>query len=255
MNNYIKILFFVVFIFLLNILLYFFSEDYKFFIKKIKTPNENIYVNNKNINDDFSSWLEDNEDYKNMISEKKNKILEEKNKNLAKNILNKSLENEKKQNIVERKAELEQKVRTIMEDEEKKLVSQEIYLWKTYLEVLDLFKSYDSYKIKIHTSLFDLTSEYPNDYFEFYSDKLTIYFFPIGSYKKMYEIFNVLTYDLPFSIKEVNNFWDKSFYINLDEEVSDDYIRFVITNKWILFWLKVRKGEYDNIKKILDTNL
>lgn len=255
MSNYIKILFFVVFIFLLNVLLFFFNKDYKFFIKKLKNPWNNIYVDEKDINDNLSfsdSIIE--EKYIDIISDKRNKLLLEKEKNKVKNILKNDID--KEININTRKVELEEKLKNIIKEEEnKKEIKQEIYLWKQYLNILDLFKKYDTYKIKIHTSLFDLTNEYPNKYFEFYSDEVTIYFFPIGSYKEMYEIFDVLTYDLPFSIKEVDNFWDKSFYINLDEEVSDNNIRFIISNKWILFWVKVQNDEYNNIKKILDFNL
>ncbi len=253
MNVYIKILFLVVFLFLANIILYFFNDDYKFFVKKIKTPDNNIYVEQKNINDEFYSLSNEKtkEDYINMISEKRKKALKEKDDKLANKILEKDIEKDKTND----KGSLEEKLQVILREEEKKQVKQEIYLWKEYLKILDLFKKYETYKIKIHTSLFDLTSEYPNDYFEYYSDQLTVYLFPIWSYEKIYEIFNVLTYDLPFTINEVNNFWDKSFYINLNKEVEDNYTRIVISNRWILFWLKIHKDEYKNIKKILINKL
>lgn len=256
MNIYIKILFLVIFIFIMNIALYFFNDDYKFFIKKIKTPDNNVYVEEKDINDEFYSlWKESTkEDYIEMISEKKKQALKEKDDEIANKLLQKGIEKDTSEAIDDKDA-LEEKLQTIIKQEEEKQVEQEIYLWKEYLKVLDLFNKYETYKIKIHTSLFDLTNEYPNDYFEYYSEQVTLYFFPIGSYDKMYEIFNVLTYDLPFTINEVNNFGEKSFYINLDKEVEDNYTRLVISNRWILFWLKIHKDEYNNIKDILTNKL
>jgi hypothetical protein len=54
--------------------------------------------------------------------------------------------------------------------------------------------------------LFDLTDEYPDNYFEYYSRDLTVYLFPTKNYKDLYNIFDVLSKELPFSLKEVNNF-------------------------------------------------
>lgn len=65
-------------------------------------------------------------------------------------------------------------------------------------------------------------------------------------------MFEYLQIDLPFSINEVNNFWEKSFYINLDEKINDNYIRLVISENWITFWLKINKSQYENVKNILN---
>jgi len=51
-----------------------------------------------------------------------------------------------------------------------------------------------------------LTDEYPDNYFEYYSKDLTLYLFPTKNYNDIKGIFNVLSYDLPFSINEINNF-------------------------------------------------
>ena len=68
----------------------------------------------------------------------------------------------------------------------------------------------------------------------------------------LYDIFSVLSDELPFSIKEVNNFWNNSFYINLNNDIEDRFIRLVISNKGIVFWLKIKKTEYDLVKQKLN---
>jgi hypothetical protein len=37
----------------------------------------------------------------------------------------------------------------------------------------------------------DITSEYPDNYFEFYDSNLTIYFFPTKNYNEVREIFEI----------------------------------------------------------------
>jgi hypothetical protein len=61
-----------------------------------------------------------------------------------------------------------------------------------------------------------------------------------------------LEYELPFKINPVNNFWDNSFYINLNDDINDNIIRIVISNKWIVFGLKMKKNEYNLIKEKLN---
>jgi hypothetical protein len=60
--------------------------------------------------------------------------------------------------------------------------------------------------LEINSNLFDLTDEYPDNYFEYYSKDLTLYIFPTKTYTDLYDIFSVLSNELPFSLKEVNNF-------------------------------------------------
>jgi hypothetical protein len=133
------------------------------------------------------------------------------------------------------------------------IVIQETILWKNYRDILDKFeKFYDLDKIEVNTNLFEITDEYPDLYYEYYSPELTLYFFTTKQYLEIYDIFEYLQNDLPFVVNKVNNFWEESFYINLKNEVNDNYIRLVITNNWITFWLKVKSSEYENIKNILN---
>jgi|TARA_Y100001960_G_scaffold324040_1_gene403572 hypothetical protein len=69
-----------------------------------------------------------------------------------------------------------------------------------------MFSQYDLKKIELNSNLFDLTNEYPDDYFEYYSKDLTLYFFPTKRYNEVYDIFHVLTFELPIELNKVNNF-------------------------------------------------
>jgi hypothetical protein len=71
---------------------------------------------------------------------------------------------------------------------------------------LKIFSSYDLKELEINTTLFDITTEYPDSYIEYYSKGLTLYFFPTRTYNEIYDIFKVLEYELPFKINPVNNF-------------------------------------------------
>ena len=131
-------------------------------------------------------------------------------------------------------------------------IKKEIILWSNYRKVLNLFKSkYDLKEIEINSTLFELTDEYPDHYIEFYSKELTIYFFTTKTYNQVYEIFNYLQDSLPFSVNEINNFWEKSFYINLREDMEDNYIRIVISKNGVDFWLKIKNDEYNKVKELL----
>ncbi|MGB2110718.1 MAG: hypothetical protein ACPHY8_02055 [Patescibacteria group bacterium] len=97
--------------------------------------------------------------------------------------------------------------------------------------ILSGFSQYNFEEIELTTNLFDITNEYPDDYYEFYSKDLTLYFFDTKTYGEVKDIFDVLSYDVSFDINEVNNFANSSFYINLDEDIQDNYIRIVMNYK------------------------
>jgi len=198
-----KFVFFLLFIFFLNITFYYISNDYRNFIENLK------------------------------YSEKK-------------------LENEFENNLDLQKIEnnLEEKIEEKIEKEEK--IERKTILWKNYKIILDKFKKdYLLKKIEVNSLLFELTDEYPDYYFEYYSKDLVLYFFPTKRYWEIYDIFDYLKNNSPYKINETNNFWDKSFYINLNEEIKDDYIRIVVSKNGINFWLKIKKDEYNKVKEIL----
>jgi len=74
------------------------------------------------------------------------------------------------------------------------------------MEINKLFSLYSLNKLEINSNLFDITDEYPDNYFEYYSKDLTLYFFPTKTYDEILDIFSVLDDELPFTLKEVNNF-------------------------------------------------
>lgn len=219
MRNTILFIIFLIFSFLINVIFYYVSDDYRVFLKNLK--NEEVIIEEKPsfINDDFSK--------------------EEETK-LDENIEIVKPDNEN--NIIFNKL-----------DDNKVEIKSDISLWKNYLDILDLFSNYNLQELELNTNLFDITSEYPDNYLEYYSKDLTLYFFPTKSYKDVYDIFSVLEYELPFKINELNNYGDNSFFINLNQDINDSFIRIVISNKWVVFWLKIKKNEYNQIKEKLNT--
>lgn len=67
----------------------------------------------------------------------------------------------------------------------------------------------------IEAPLFGITQEYPDVYREYVNTHMSLYIFPTKTYKELKEIFEVLRYDLPISLNEVNNFAQASTYINM----------------------------------------
>lgn len=150
--------------------------------------------------------------------------------------------------VEDKKEELDKKEEKPEKDHE---VKQEVKLWKWYQDILNMFSGYNLSKLDVNANLFDLTNEYPDEYYEFYSPKFTLYFFTSKTYNQVYDIFSILQSELPFKVNPTNTFWDKSFFINFNKDVNDETIRIVVLKDWIVFWLKVKSDEYNNIKQIL----
>lgn len=224
-----KIIIFIIFlisIFIVNLIFYFISDDYRFFIKKIKNPDRVVYLEEKNYDDNIEN--------KDII--KKDKILDKKILNNAE-IIATSKDNKK--------------IFKLKSEDWVVNLKDEIILWKTYRYILDIFSIYKLKKLEVNLNLFDITDEYPDNYFEYYSKNLTLYIFPTKNYKQIYDIFDVLSKESPFSINQVNNFWDNSFFINLDKDIQDRFVRVIISYKWVVFWLKIKKTEYSLVKEKL----
>lgn len=211
MKNIILIILFLVGIFILNITFYYTSSDYQNFIKRVKKETS---VNTQTWTIENFSW----------------------NNNNRENYFSWTIEPKEEKNISQNEVQAEK---------------EEVKLWKSYQEILDLFKDYDLKKVDVSVNLFDLTNEYPDAYYEFYSPKLTVYFFTSKNYSDLYDIFKVLELELPFKLNASNSFWERSFFINFNSDVNDSFVRLVIVNNWIVFWLKVDKNEYENIKQKL----
>ena len=74
---------------------------------------------------------------------------------------------------------------------------------KTFLE---LFSDYNLIQQLDHSSLFGLTSQYPDPYYEYTSPELTVYIFPTKTYSEVKKIFEVLEFETPFTLNETNSF-------------------------------------------------
>ena len=214
MRNAILFIVFLILTFIINIIFYYISDDYRFFLKNLK--NEDNVSEDVNLTSTQINYSEDN----------------------SLEIIKSSDKNE-----------------IIFNDkwEDKLTLRKDVNLWKNYKEVISLFTDYDLKELELNTNLFDLTDEYPDNFIEYYSKNLTLYIFPTKSYWEIKDIFTILEDELPFSIKEMNNFWDNSFYINLNDDINDNFIRLIISNKWVIFWLKIKKTEYSLVKEKLNT--
>nr|MDD3720568.1 hypothetical protein [Candidatus Gracilibacteria bacterium] len=224
---YVKVVFLLCFLFIAHLFLYYFSVSYKSFFKGIKYEdnivNTGSLSNTGNVIKVISTYTGSNTN-----NEEDNKLQEEKVQN---NDLIKS----------------DEKI-VFTGDTDKMPISKEEQ------EVLDLFKDYKLVKLEVHSSLFDLTTEYPDPYIEYFNEEkgITLYIFQTKLYDDVLNIFDVISYNLPFKIKKVNNFGDSSFYINMDSTISDEYIRFVFSYKKKVFGLKIKKDSYNEVKEILN---
>lgn len=124
-------------------------------------------------------------------------------------------------------------------------------------QILSLFSRYSlkEKNLSDKSVIFSLTDEYPYKYLEYSSsdNKTSFYIFTEKRYEDIINVFDVISYNLYYSIKKVNNFGDYSFYINMDEGYNDWLIRIVFSFKNETFWLKIKKDDYNEIKKILLT--
>ena len=216
MRRLIIFLIFLIIIFVVNLIFYFLSDDYRFFLKKIKDREEIIYLDEQMFDD---SWEKE--------------ILQDAELAKVNNINDEIFEKKDDSWLIELKSE--------------------ITLWKNYKDIINIFSIYKLDKLEMNTNLFDITDEYPDNYFEYYSKDLTLYLFPTKTYSDLYDIFSVLSDELPFTINEVNNFGDNSFYVNLNDDIEDRFIRVVISNKGVVFWLKIKKSEYNLVKEKLNS--
>lgn len=227
MRRIIVFLVFLVFLFLVNVTFYFLSEDYKFFLKKIKNNDEIVYIDDHEINDSIRNHLYDWDiavvEYESVQKTQSKLETQSREDNLPD----------------------EDKTASFISEEPEEI------LWKNYQKILDIFTKYSLTPIELTNNLFDLTQEYPDSYYEFYSKDLTLYFFNTKTYNEVYDVFDILAYDEPFTVNQVNNFGHSSFYINLNEDIQDNYIRLIINYKWVVFGLKIKKSEYNTVKQYL----
>lgn len=240
MRNTILFIIFLIFSFLINVIFYYISADYRFFLKNLKKNELTIEEQSDFLNDDFSY------NTKNVVENEDDKITDEIEKTEIDDIkLDDNIEIVKTSN---------ENNLIFSDDKDNKVkIKNNVSLWKNYKDILDIFSNYDLQALELNTNLFDITDEYPDNYLEYYSKELTLYFFPTKTYKEVYDIFSVLEFELPFKMNAANSFWEESFFVNLNQDISDNFVRVVISHKWVVFWLKIKKNEYNLIKEKLNT--
>lgn len=213
MRFILQILISIVWVFLINTIFYFVSDDYQQFLKNLKysptidKTSNSLYSESKFIDESENKWEE------------------------------KKIEN----GIIEIPNEIETE----------NIPQSQTVLWIGYQAILDKFQKYSLKQLELNTNLFDLTNEYPDPYYEYYSKDVTLYFFPGNRYTQIHDVFEYLSKQHPYTINALDNFWTNSFYINLDPVIRDNYIRLVVSNKGIVFGLKVHTSRYEEIKNIL----
>lgn len=220
MNKALLLISGILILFLLNITLYATSENYRFFVKKIKNPEEIVYNDQDSITDSPSP--------------------EKISPGLIDSLQQQGL------SIITPLTWEENEIRETSSEAKKSIV-----LGQKYQEILDLFADYKLGKLELRSDLFGITDEYPDPYHEYYSKDFTLYFFPSKSYSELRDIFT-LQKQLPIEINEVNNFATQSFFINMIPR-DDKNVRLVVDYKSIVFWLKIKKDEYNEIKALLET--
>lgn len=251
MNKKIYIFLFVLVWFILNIFLYLISSNYRYFLQSLKYEDFKEY----NVSDEFKISIKDLE-----LNNEEN--LEKTNKDNIFAWLSSNFWDEVKE--IDVKLKDKDDINGIKDFDKNKIDNKEDLKWNEKVEylssreeikltniektILEKFEKYDLKEVDLHPRLFDLTWEYPDKYYEYYGKDINLYFFWNKLYSDLVDIFEVLTYELPFSINEVNNFWTKSFYINLNDWFDDWYVRVVIEKSNRLFWIKVKKELYSEMK-------
>ncbi|NVP17636.1 hypothetical protein HUU51_02860 [Candidatus Gracilibacteria bacterium] len=232
MRNAILFIIFLIFSFFINVVFYYISDDYRLFLKNIKNDS-----NISKIDDSFLSIKNNFSDTQDSTSITNDSII------IDEIEIDDSIElvkiNNENDNIFDKNTN-------------KVEIKNSVNLGKNYLDILNNFSNYNFQELELNTNLFDITDEYPDNYLEYYSRDLTLYFFPTKSYKEVYDLFSVLEFELPFKINQTNSFGDNSFFINLNQDIVDNYIRVVVNHKGVAFGLKIKKNEYNSIKEKLN---
>lgn len=230
MKFLIGIIIFVMIALIWNIVAYTSSDDYRFFLKKIKYREEVVYENTEKLTDlpEVAVWQED-------IKSLKDDVLWRKD--------------------IQTNTQWYTFIDVISGN--KSIIKEETLpdLTWTQEQFLEIFSEYDLVELQTNTSLFDITTEYPDPYYEWYSEDVSLYMFASKSYSEVLKVFEVLAYELPYTLNEVDNFGQWSAYINLEDAYRDDTVRMLIKHKNKAFWLKIKKDSYNAIKTLLEDNL
>ena len=205
------------------------SSEYRFFIKKLKYQDEIVYDTQREIDDSFYSIVQN-------TGEKK---LDGESIEIIDTVSQESF------------SFLEALSGRVRKDSPTVLKLPEIWLIEN--EVLALFQWENLRSIDENINIFWLTNEYPDPYYEWISEDISFYIFPTKTYTEVYDIFDVLSFDIPYTLNIVNTFGNRSFFINMDTNWDDGNVRLVFEYKKQVFWLKMKKNRYNEIREIIST--
>lgn len=221
-----KIVLWIIWLFILNIILYFFIPPYNSFIKNLK------YWNNNQSNNIY--------------------IPEEKNieKNNWESFLEKNIINDIDAQTDNTNNDLD--VIDIIKDENDFNQIQKDSKNKDYSQILNYFSKYNLSKKTYDPDykMFYLTSEYFQEYITYSWSWIDLYIYNNDSFLNIYNFFDEIKDDIWVNINKTNTFWNNSFFIN---KINKDWrIRLIIKYSYILIWLNIDKSYYEDIKKILN---
>lgn len=216
-----------------NIIAFFVSSDYRFFLKKIKYW-DTINANKEIITDEYTFTNEKETcNCENLINE-----CEIQTTNTWETIENNLTVNTNSWEIIEN-SQIKNTNSIDIDLQEIEKFSKK-FSWINFNK-----KNYNEYY-----KIFWITDEYLNKYLTLNSSNIEIYYFPNTNFLDLYNFFEAVSYDSPININRIDNFWNKSFYINLDN--SDDFVRIIFETDNKIFGLKMKKNYYNSVKNVLN---
>lgn len=226
-------------IIILNVIFFVFNKDYNFFIKTIKYWDDFERISNINITDEY------------ILREFPECIVD---CNCEEYIIDKKFEELTNQEDLQEKNIPVTPEDTKLEEFD---IQEDIYelniseIKDLYRDILSLFKDYSfqDWFYEEYFEIFGLTYEYPQEYVVLQSDKIELYLFNNSNYSEMSNFFELLKY-LWYTLNYVDNFWNRSFFINLDS--PDWYVRLVIESGDLALWIKLHKDDYDNFRTLFE---
>ncbi len=240
MKKIVYTIFSISFIFILNIFFFYYSNSYNDFIKNLKNWDKKNDLNNL-ITDDY---ILNNINKKEPCIETSS-IEKEKSPSVNEEIID----------ILNNNNEIVKTPLTPIIDENKILL-EKLKSEEKNPKNQKLLSNFKDFNLKLddyndYYELFGLTTEYPNPYLTYINNDLELYIFIDDTFDNIYNTFNYLSWneERKFSLNKTNSFKTNSFFINLD---GDGFIRLVIEKNNLLFWLKLKKEYYNNIKNILN---
>lgn len=233
-----------------NVVAFIFIDDYRFLLRKIKYPEMTVYVNETEITDSY--WIIEVEE-----PERKDVFVEE--VRLPKEIIPEVVytETEKLDTEVEVIPGLEKIV--IEEDNNEgpsktpEIIEPHNFEFFSLTEFdrnfLLSFSEFDLSEKDSPSNLFWFIFDYEKDFWKYSSDKIDLYFMWDVSYNEIKTFLESNPASNWYTINEVNNFWEKSLYINKEPFI----VRLLLEVNSRVYMLEVIKPEYEKVKQILNS--